>query len=227
MKQLDREKLLRLGPLTERGWLSEQPFDFQLRIAAAGRWADFERGQLLYDVGDPSETLYGLGSGAMDVSLPIKTDECVTIHRAEPGSWIGDSGLLARTKRSITVRSSAQSRIFCIPAAAIRAILRDHPGDWQYFYMLSHVNATAVARILAETLSMTPRALFARTLLRLADEEGQVRLTQEDLSRLAGMSRATFRRTFAELIDLGAVETGYGGLRIRDAAALQEVIAMG
>ncbi len=41
------------------------------------------------------------------------------------------------------------------------------------------------------------------------------------------MSRATFRRTFAELISLGAVETGYGGLRIRDPAALQDVIARG
>lgn len=227
MKQLDPEKLLRLGPLAERGWLSEQPADFQHRIAAAGRWADFGRGQLLYDVGDPSEMLYGLGSGALDVSLPIKPDESVSFHRGEPGSWIGDSGLLAKANRSITVRSAAQSRVFCVPAAAIRAILRDHPGDWQHFYMLSHINATLMARILAETLSMTPRALFARTLLRLADEEGQVRLTQEDLTRLAGMSRATFRRTFSELIDLGAVETGYGGLRIRNPAALQDVIAKG
>lgn len=227
MKQLDPEKLLRLGPLTARGWLSEQPVDFQHRIAAAGRWADFGRGQLLYDVGDPSEMLYGLGSGALDVSLPIKPDESVSFHRGEPGSWIGDSGLLAKVNRSITVRSAAQSRVFCVPAAAIRAILRDHPGDWQHFYMLSHINATLMARILAETLSMTPRALFARTLLRLADEDGHVRLTQEDLTRLAGMSRATFRRTFSELIDLGAVETGYGGLRIRNPAALQDVIARG
>ena len=227
MQHLEREKLLRLGPLAERGWLSEQPVDFQLVMAAAGRWSDFDRGQLLYDVGDPSEMIYGLGSGALDVSLPIKPDDFVTIHRGEPGSWVGDSALLARTKRSITIRSAAQSRVFCVPAAAVRAILRDNPDHWESFYRLSHMNATMMARILAETLSLTPRALFARTLIRLADVEGYVRLTQEDLARLSGMSRATFRRTFAELIDLGAVETGYGGLRVRNPAALEEVVARG
>ena len=64
-------------------------------------------------------------------------------------------------------------------------------------------------------------------LLRLADDEGHVRVTQEDLARLAGMSRATFRRAFVELIDLGIIETGYGGLRIKNPVALRENIAKG
>lgn len=227
MKQSGGEKLRQLGSLTERGWLSDQPDDFQARMVDAGRWVEFERGQLLYDVGDPPEALYGLGSGALEVSLPVRADDFVTIYRAEPGFWVGNSGLLAGTTRSISVRSAARSRVFRIPAAAIRTILRDQPGDWQSFYMLSHINATTLARILAETLSLTPRAHFARILLRLADKEGHVRMTQEDLARLAGMSRATFRRAFAELIDLGVIETGYGDLRVMNPVALQDEIAKG
>ncbi|ULB11518.1 Crp/Fnr family transcriptional regulator [Cereibacter azotoformans] len=210
-----------LRGLASVGWLAEQPDAFQTRMARAGRWSTVPRGGLLYAVGDVPNAIFGLGEGLLEVSIPITGEEEVTIYRARPGFWIGDSALLAETTRSITVSAAVESRIFRVPIGAVRRNLAEHAEDWICFFRLNHANATLAVRILAEVLALTPRARFARMLLRLADPDGSVRATQEDLCRMAGMSRAAFRRAFKGLIDAGSVRTEYGVLWIVDRAALQ------
>jgi DNA-binding FadR family transcriptional regulator len=58
-------------------------------------------------------------------------------------------------------------------------------------------------------------------LLRLALPDGTVSATQEELGRMAGMSRAAFRRALRSLIRAGVLETGRGTVRILDRAALE------
>jgi hypothetical protein len=77
--------------------------------------------------------------------------------------------------------------------------------------------------LLAEALALSPRARVARILLRLAGSDGAVPGSQEDLGRLLGMTRSSVRRALTSLIDLGAVESGYGRLSVRDRAALERL----
>lgn len=214
----------KLQGLARVGWLSEQPAEFQERIAAAGRWQSHARGQLLYAEGDDSDALYGLGEGLLDLSIPISAEEEVVIYRAPPGFWIGDSAVMAGEPRSISVRTAAESRVFRVSASAVQRLLADHPADLQCFARLAHRNVTLAVRVLAESLALPPQVRFARLLLRMATLEGEVRATQTELGHLAGMSRVAFRRAFRELIESGAVVVEYGGLRIVDRRAL-EVIA--
>jgi len=165
--------------------------------------------------------MYGLGEGLLDIAIPISDDEEVTVHRAAPGFWIGDSALLSRMPRQLSVEAAAPARVFKVPVAAILRILEAHPGDWMYFHRLSLVNATLAVRTLGEVIALPPKARFARLLLRIASQDGSVRVTQEELGRMAGMSRAAFRRSFGSLIESGAVEIEYGGLKIRNPAALE------
>lgn len=213
-----------LSTLADTGWLATQPEAFRGWAARAGRWRQFEQGQTLYQHGDPPDGLYGLASGILEIQIPLNADEQITIHRAEPGFWIGESAILARTSRSITVVAAVRSRAFFIPAAAMRAALEEQPEFWYAFFELSHINATRAVGTLAEVLSRSPQERLARMLLRLADRDGKVNATQEDLSRLIGMTRSSVRRILGDLIDSGAVETGYRNLRIVDRSVLQTII---
>ncbi len=210
-----------LGILSTTGWLSEQPEDFQARIARAGRWTRVSKGARLYYAGEEAKAMFGLGDGLLDVSIPISPSEEVVVHRAPPGFWIGDGALLSGIPRTVSVEAAVDCRVFAVPIDAIRRILTAHPEDWMYLHRLSSRNGTLATRVLAETLALPPRARFARLLLRIATPDGSVRLTQEELGRMAGMSRAAFRRAFASLIDAGVVKTGYGGVQICDPAALE------
>lgn len=207
--------------LLSKGWLSEQPEPFRDRLLSAARWKTLARGETLYSVGDDPNAMFGLEEGFLDLAIPIAADEEVVIHRAPPGFWIGDSALLADSPRTLSLTAATPARVLALPAAAIRRLLADHPQDWPGFAALAHRNGTMAIQALGEVLALPPRARFARLLLRIADAEGRVRATQEELGRLAGMSRAAFRRAFADLIAAGVVEMEYAGLVILDRTALQ------
>lgn len=210
-----------LGVLSTTGWLAEQPPEFREAIARAGRWSGLAKGARLYSAGEEPTAMYGLGEGLLDVAIPINDEEEVTVHRAPPGFWIGDGALLSSLPRELSVEAATFCRVFRVPIAAIQRILAAHPGYWMHFHRLSSRNVTLAVRVLAEMIALSPKARFARLLLRIACPDGSVHVTQEELGRMAGMSRVAFRRVFASLIDSGAVETGYGGIRILDAAALE------
>ena len=212
-----------LAPLTEIGWLASQPASLQAWAVRTGRWKTFSKGQSLYRVGDPPDALYGLGRGALEVLLPIGGDELVTIHRAEAGFWIGDSAVLARTPRVISVVAATPSHIFRIPMGAIERLLAEEPEYWRSFYELAQLNGTRAIAVLAELLSRSPEARLASMLLRLTGVDGEAQVTQADLARLLGVTRSSLQRALGYLVGEAIVSTGYGLVRVADRAALAKI----
>lgn len=203
-----------LAPLDRRGWLATQPAALRAWVAEAGRWRAMEPGQLLYEAGDRGGGLYGLGAGSLDITFPLVGDEPVSIHRAEPGFWIGDLALLADTERLVSVHAGRGARVFTVPGAAVRAHLRDHPAHWPCFYAITHRNMALALGLLGEALALSPSARVARRLLQLADAGGVITATQEELAGLIGATRTTVRRALKRLVAEGAIETGYRSLTI-------------
>lgn len=218
MNRTDSNMFERLATV---GWLSEQPQEFQARVAAAGRWTTFRRRQVLYADGDEATAIFGLGEGLLDISLPISPEEEVVVYRASPGFWIGDSAVLAGSTRTVSLTAVVESRVFRLSGTAARRMLADHPADWLCFAQLAHRNVTLALQVLSEVLALPPRARFARMLLRMVSPEGMVHITQAELGRMVGMSRAAFRRALGDLIAGGGVAVDYGGLRIVDRKALE------
>ena len=219
MAQLDHfvdDGVQRLGVLGQTGWLSRQPGDFQARIARLGRWREFPAGEILYLSGDQAEWVVGLAEGIFEVTFPLLSDEPVVIHRAEPGFWTGEMSVLKGQRRLISIAAATDVRVFAIPGSAIRHMLAQEPRHWPSFFDLSLTSSGVAVTLLAEVLSLSPRARVARILLRLARPDGSVPGSQEDLGRLLGMTRSSVRRALASLIEEGAVKSGYGVLSIRD-----------
>ena len=214
-------KISALAPLDAVGWLAQQPPAFRDWAATVGNWRRYQRGRVLYDAGDPCDGLYGLAEGALDITFPLVAEEPVTLHRAEIGFWIGESGLLAHELRAVSIHAAAPSRVFFISGAAVRAMLAERPEHWRSFYLLSHANAVTAVNLLAEVLALSVSARVARRLLRLAGPDGVVSATQDDLAKLVGVARATLQRAFEELAKAGAIETGYRSVTIVDRAVLE------
>ncbi len=212
-----------LAPLDRTGWLSRQSPEFREWIARNGRWHHYSARQVLYDVGDAPDGIYGLGEGALEISLPVDADEPVLIHRAEPGFWIGESALFAGAPRAISIAAAIDTRIFFVPAPALRKLVSERPQAWEAFYQLSHINATNAALLLAEALALSPRARLSRVVLRLAGGDGWAEVRQDDLARLLGMTRSSLQRALASLIEARAITTGYGRIDIADRAALERI----
>jgi CRP-like cAMP-binding protein len=214
----------RLGILAKIGWLSRQPQDFQTLVGRLGRWRTFDASETIYHAGDEPEGLFGLAEGILEITFPLISDEPVVVHRAEPGLWIGDTAILTDQKRVITVSAATRARLFMIPAFSVRRMVEDDPRYWRCFYDQCVTNQVTTLMLLAEAVSLSPRARIARILLRLALPDGSVPGSQEDLGRLLGMARSSVRRTLANLVEIGAVTTGYGAITILDRTLLEKLV---
>jgi CRP/FNR family transcriptional regulator, cyclic AMP receptor protein len=212
-----------LGVLTTRGWLSRQEADLQARIARLGRWRQFRAGETLYLAGEEADYLAGLAEGILEITFPLVGDEPVVIHRAEPGFWTGEASVLSGQSRVISIAAATDVRVFVVPASSLHRMLAEEPRYWGPFFELSLASSRTAVTLLAEALSLSPRARVARILLRLARPDGGVPGSQEDLARLLGMTRSSVRRALANLIEIGAVESGYGKLSVRDPVALERL----
>jgi len=82
------------------------------------------------------------------------------------------------------------------------------------------LGATAFVRSLESGFERTGSGDVAIVMARSSDGD-VIRATQTELGKLAGMSRAAFRRAFSELLASGIVKTEYGKVRITDRAALK------
>ncbi|MGD8776903.1 MAG: MMPL family transporter, partial [Syntrophobacterales bacterium] len=79
-------------------------------ILAAGALREFEAGEVLFSKGDPSDFMYALLSGTMDVVDPLFEDDSAEspgmqrhITRLKAGDMFGEMGFIRAVKRSATV----------------------------------------------------------------------------------------------------------------------------
>lgn len=214
-------KTIDIAPLDQVGWLAEQADELRDWFASAGRWKKLEAGQIMYQAGDVADGIYGLASGTLDIALPLVGGELVTIHRAEPGFWIGDSAQLSKRPRMISISAATPCKVLRVPGADLERLLTENPQFWPSIYDLNHRNVETALTLLGESLALTVKARVCRRLLALAEHEAEVTITQDDLAKLVGVTRATVRRAIAELAAEGGVETGYRSLHLSDLAVLR------
>ena len=222
IRVIARTKSLDIAPLDRIGWLAEQPDDFRAAVASSARWRTYDAGQFLYHAGDESDGLYGLADGALELTFPLIAEEPVAVYRAEIGFWIGDNAEMSQTPRLVSVVASRPSRVLHWPGAAARALLAAEPRYWRSLYRLSARNVGLAVQLLSEVLALTVRARVCRRLLALAHDEGDAPITQADLAKLVGVTRGTLKRCLTDLAARGGVETGYGSIRVVDAAVLTQ-----
>jgi CRP-like cAMP-binding protein len=207
-------RLEKLAPLDKIGWLADQPLDFRLWAAEAGRWRAFKAGQFVYHAGDRSDGIYGLGSGSLHITFPLIAEEAVIIHRGEVGFWIGDNAELAAVPRLVSLAAATDCRLYYLPSRAVQGLLKEAPAHWSSFYALSAINVKVAVSQLSEVLALSVRARVCRRLLDLSQSFSVVDVTQEELAKLVGVTRGTLRRCLDDLEAMGATEWRYRRLHI-------------
>jgi len=57
---------LKIAPLDKVGWLACESKELRDWVIDVGRWRAYAAGQLIYNAGDPSDGIYGLGAGILE-----------------------------------------------------------------------------------------------------------------------------------------------------------------
>ncbi|MDO8420538.1 MAG: Crp/Fnr family transcriptional regulator [Parvibaculum sp.] len=204
-------------------WFRRQPHRLQEALSAAAISVHAEAGRRLYEAGDDAYGLYGVISGTVNIYVQMPDGEYALSNIVGPGTIFGYAGRLVGKRRLVSAVVRNEARLFYIAEARIETIARAQPDLWLHFAELASEQLVAATRGMVTNARGAPSDRVAMYLSGMSGDapEGSapVRLTQEELAELTGLSRKTVNRVLKDLTEKGVIETGYGQIRMINGTA--------
>jgi CRP-like cAMP-binding protein len=219
-----------LAFLRKGAWFASLEPALQEAVVAAGAVQSFPKGHVIVREGGVPQGLSALLTGRLWLVRHLGTDIEHLVHVAEPGFWFGEPGVLTGGPAVLTTVAQAASRALVLTPPAFDALVERHPPLYRavtrlvvrrYAIALRHVSE--VHRLSAE--GRLCLALADRADMRAADDPGirpvSLKLSQEELARLVGLSRQTLNGLLQALEADGLVQVAFREVLVLDPERLR------
>ncbi|MGA0570331.1 Crp/Fnr family transcriptional regulator [Variovorax sp. VNK109] len=202
--------------------------DEERRLAVAElRVSDAGPGEFVCRVGRPVTYWFGVVDGLFKMSSDNAQGATTTFTGIPPGGWFGEGTALKREPYRYNIQALRKSVIAGVPVDTFHWLL-DHSIGFNRFIM-NQLNERLGQFIAAREIDRlnNPDVRVARGLASLFNPVlypgvGEVlRITQQELAYLVGLSRQRVNKALITLQDQGAIRVEYGGLRVLDLQALR------
>ena len=197
------------------------------RAEAAVVVGEAEPGDLVCRVGRPPTYWFGVVEGLLKMSNDNADGTSMTYSGLPPGGWFGEGTALKREPYRYNIQALRRSVVAGLPIDDFHWLL-DHSIGFNRFVMnqLNERLGQFIAAREADRLN-NPDARVARNLAALFNPVlfpgvGELlRITQQELAYLIGLSRQRVNEALRTLEKQGAIRVEYGGLRVIDPGALR------
>jgi CRP/FNR family transcriptional regulator/CRP/FNR family cyclic AMP-dependent transcriptional regulator len=203
------------------------------KLASIVREQNYKRRTTIVRVDDPGGALYILKSGLVKITIEDQHGDEMILRILYPTDFFGEMSLLDGMPRSATVTAQEPSEVLTISREHFLNIIEQSPK------ILLKMTAVLSQRLRNTNELIHSLAFFdvygkvARLLLNLAAERGRVteqgtvidmRLTQQELAELAGMTRETMARTLREFQQAGCIRVESGIISILEVDMLRREV---
>ena len=178
-------------------------------------------GELLFAKGEPSHHLYGVISGRLKVFSDPEPGREVSLELVAPGEILGELGLEAGAPRYASVKALAHTELATIPRGKLLPLLEGRP---ELRAALGRAAAETAGRLAqraedAAFLSLETRlekalADFANRFGEAVERGTRIRLRQQDLADLLGVSRESVSRALSGPDLRGRLAVGRGSITL-------------
>ncbi len=208
-------------------WMAKLQDSERLRVHHDLRVQVFEPGAPVCQLGQSAEHWVGVLSGLVKVSSVSLSGKTITYTGVAPGGWFGEGTLLKRDVWKYDVIALRKSRIGLLPAETFfwlfdRSLAFIHTIVNQLNERLGQfIGQLQIDRLSGsdERVAHTLAAMFHPVLY---PGVGQLlRVTQEELGYLCGLSRQRVNQALQRLSSLGLLRLRYGGIEVPDASRLR------
>jgi len=187
-------------------------------------------GDLVCRIGRPVTYWFGVVDGLLKMSGENADGQSLTFAGLPPGGWFGEGTALKREIYRYNVQTLRRSLVAGLPIDTFHRLL-DHSIGFNRFVM-NQLNERLAQFIAAREIDRmnNPDLRVARSLAALFNPVlypgvGEVlRITQQELAYLVGLSRQRVNEALAALAAQGTIRVEYGGLRVLDLPALRSRI---
>jgi len=225
-----RRRELTRDELADIPWLALLQASERERATRELRVSDAAPGDYVCRVGRPVTYWFGVVEGLLKMSSDSADGQTMTFTGVPPGGWFGEGTALKRETYRYNIQALRRSLVAGLPVDTFHWLL-DHSIGFNRFVM-SQLNERLGQFIAAREIDRmnNPDLRVARSLASLFNPVlypgvGQVlRITQQELAYLVGLSRQRVNEALAILQSQGMIRIEYGGLRILDLQGLRSAV---
>jgi CRP-like cAMP-binding protein len=176
----------------------------------------FRRGEIIVEHGRKSNALFILLTGRARVLTADARGREVILAVLQPGDYVGEMSLIDNEPHSATVRAEIQTDMLILGRAEFARCLPEG-SSLSYAILRGLVQRLRNADRQIESLALLDvYGRVARTLLDMAEDEGDTKIirskvSRQDLAKVVGASREMVSRVMKDLEERGMVETQENG----------------
>ncbi len=226
---LQRRRALNATELASIPWLARLgPADAALAVAEL-QIGEALPGDLVCRIGRPVTYWFGVVDGLLKMSGENADGQTMTFTGVPPGGWFGEGTVLKREVYRYNIQALRKSLVAGLPVETFHQLL-NQSIEFNRFVM-NQLNERLGQFIAAREIDRmnSPDLRVARSLASLFNPVlypgvGEVlRITQQELAYLVGLSRQRVNEALAHLQERGLIRIEYGGLRVLDMEGLRSL----
>lgn len=212
-----------LARLRADRWFAAIAPERQQRLVARARVRRLADGGRLCAIGDPPDGLYAVLEG--DVRLVAATaagHESLALMMG-PGAWFGGLAAVDGGPRTHEAVAVGPARVLHVTQPELDRATAEDPLIWRDLALLIAAYHRAANAVLAQSLTQPLKVRLARSLAAAvrARPGDAVRLRQEELAAMHGVSRQSVNKALKGLAAAGLVAVAYGRVTVLDAGRLR------
>ncbi len=208
-------------------WLAHMSATDRERAVYELRITDAAPGDVICRMGRPATYWFGVVDGLLKMSSDTAQGHTITYSGLTRGGWFGEGTVLKREPYRYNIQALRTSLVAGLPVDTFHWLV-DHSIGFNRFLMnqFNERLAQFIGTIEADR-TPSPELRVARNLAAMVNPVlfpgvGEVlRITQQELAYLVGLSRQRVNEALKVLAAEGALAIEYGGLRILDLPALR------
>lgn len=182
-------------------------------------------GHVLFHREQPGDGLYAILSGRIAFTVGSPEGKELILNVLGPGEFFGEIALLDGKGRSASAVARDPSELAFIGRADFLDFLGRRPETMLRIIELLCSRLRRATDYIEDSAFLDLPARLSKSLLGLVDGRGRaaeatVRISQEELAAMLGVSRERVNRQLAVWCDLGIVDLGRGRVIVRDEVAL-------
>lgn len=216
--------------LAADAWFAQCPGDLRAALLQLGRVQRLGAGEALFARGQAAEGLCCVLEGALRVGAVQADGSESVLAFVEPGQWFGEISLIDGLPRTHDAVADGPTVLLRVPQAALQAWLAEHPAHWQPIAQLACAKLRMLFGVLEDIAHLPLEGRLAKRLWLLAHGYGartgpprrRLRLPQEQLALMLGVSRQSANKALRALEARGLIALRYGEIELLELAQLAD-----
>jgi len=224
-----------LPALRSNAWFGGCPEDFQQALLDRSRLVRLAAREALFVRGDAADGLCCVIAGLLEVGAVHGDGTHTLLATVEPYQWFGEISMLDGLPRTHDAVADPETAVLVVPQAELHGWLAAHPQHWQHLAQLACGKLRLLFGVLEDIQLLSLEQRLAKRLWLAAHgydtsasppvPRRTIRVPQEQLALMMGVTRQSVNKALRKLEAQGLVALRYGAIELVDLAALQRLAA--